>query len=95
VLNDDPMAMSVILDTTHQPWRRNEGNALVHHILTVDWCVIDAFTGPSAEITECWMVCPNITKEENCIAQSVRVLWKSWTSCSSAKMDLPCTNPCQ
>ena len=36
VLNDNPIAMSVLLVTTYLPWRRNEGNAFLHHILTAD-----------------------------------------------------------
>jgi len=36
VLNDDPRAMSVLLVTTYLQWRRNEGNAFLHRILTAD-----------------------------------------------------------
>ena len=51
------------------------------------WWVMDAFIWPSAEMTECWMVCPNITKEKK-LPCAVRVLWKSCMSCSWDKMDL-------
>jgi len=34
VLDDDPRATSVLLVTTYVPWRRNEGNAFLHCILT-------------------------------------------------------------
>jgi hypothetical protein len=34
------------------------------------WWVMDSFMRPSAEMTERWMVRPNITKEEHCTALS-------------------------
>ena len=33
------------------------------------WRVMDAFVWRSAEMTECWMSCPNVTEEENCTPQ--------------------------
>jgi len=35
-----------------------------------NWRVMDAFIWPSAEITECWKVWTNVTKEDNCMAHS-------------------------
>jgi hypothetical protein len=34
------------------------------------WRVVDSFVRSSAETTECWMACPNVTEEENFTAQS-------------------------
>ena len=34
------------------------------------WWVMNAFVWPSAELTECWILYLNVTKEENCTAQS-------------------------
>lgn len=34
------------------------------------WRIMDAFFRTSAETTECWMACLNVTEEENCAAQS-------------------------
>jgi len=34
------------------------------------WWVMYAFSWPSAEMTGCWMACPNIRKEENSTIQS-------------------------
>ena len=34
------------------------------------WRVMDSFIRPSVEKTECWMVHPNVTKEEHCAVQS-------------------------
>ena len=65
-----PIAMSVVC-SWHRPsamkekWRQCISSSHFN-----SWCVIDAFIGPSAEMTECWMVCPDITKERNCMAQS-------------------------
>lgn len=47
--------------------------------------VTDAIISPSAEMTECWRIC-FITKERK-LQSTVRVLWKSCTSNSSAKTD--------
>ena len=54
---------------------------------------MDAFIWPSAEKTECWMACPNITRKK--IAQHSKVLWESCMSCSSAETDLCLTIQCQ
>ena len=34
------------------------------------WRVVDAFIWPSVEMTECWLVWPNVIEEVNCMAQS-------------------------
>ena len=36
----------------------------LHSLIT--WWDMDAFIWPEAKIKECWMACPNVTKEENC-----------------------------
>jgi hypothetical protein len=91
MLNDDPRAMSVLV-TTYLPWRRNEGNAFIHCILTADshGCIHWTFSWNNRMLN-------GVPKhhQERKLHGEVRVLWKSFMSCSSAKMDLHCINPRQ
>jgi hypothetical protein len=83
VLNADQRAMRVHLSTIHLQHWRNEGNAFLDCILTVDETWMHSFD-PHLKRQDAEWLCPNITKEENCMVQS---------GCS--EMDLCLTIPCQ
>jgi hypothetical protein len=97
MLKNDQRAMHVLLATTYLQRCRKEDSAFCYHTLAVyeswmhsfdpqlkwqnaDWC---------PQMTECWLVSPNATKEKkNCTVQI-------YTSYFWAKMDLCLTIPCQ
>jgi len=93
------------VDSTRAQWWPKSHKCSCHHLSAMkekwrqcipslhfnSWCVMDAFIGPSAETKECWMVCPNITKEENCMVQS----GCSENHACRVLQPKDCTNPCQ
>ena len=90
MLNDDQRAKCLLLTTTHVQHWRNEGNALLHHILTTDESWMDSFD-PKMK----WQNGTLQTSSRKKLHTTVGVLWKSYTSCSSAEIDLCLTILCQ
>jgi len=47
------------------------------------WGVTDAFIWPSAEMTECWMACPNVTEITECwmACPNVTEITECWMAC--------------
>jgi hypothetical protein len=70
MLNDNQRAMCVLLVTTHLQRWRNEGSAFLDCILMVDKSWIHSFDTQLKRQNAEWL--PNVTEEENCMAQSGR-----------------------
>jgi hypothetical protein len=88
VLNDNQRAMRVLLATAHLQRWRNEGNAFLDRIFTVDESWMHSFDPQLKQQNAEWRAPTSPRK---------KIAWRSLValSCSSAKMGLCLTIPCQ